>query len=165
MTLAEPEYYLNRSLIFIWLSMSILGLRRYLALMPRLVAYQDMTAKEFAAALDASGFLGAGEPVKVSDVTNAAKANAPFTRNSTPPTRPVRNIVERSRSGFPASTNSRFWPRPRRTPSGCTRRFVGHAPSLIARLRLVKDGGNSKSSLIYPIPDFYYQISSVSPTS
>lgn len=64
-------------------------------------AYQAMTAKEFAAALDETGFRAAGEPVKLSDVTNAAKANAPFIRNSTPPTRPVRNIAEKIKERFP----------------------------------------------------------------
>ncbi|SDO19925.1 DNA polymerase [Afipia sp. GAS231] len=64
-------------------------------------AHQNMTAKEFAAALDETGFLAAGEPIKVSDVTNAAKANAPFIRNSTPPTKPVRKIVQKIRERFP----------------------------------------------------------------
>lgn len=77
-------------------------------------AYQDMTAKEFAAALNEVGFLAAGEAVKVSNVTNAAKANAPFTRNSTPPTRPVRKIVESLKERFPEFDEREILAAPRR---------------------------------------------------
>ncbi|MBR1248934.1 hypothetical protein JQ609_18615 [Bradyrhizobium sp. AUGA SZCCT0169] len=64
-------------------------------------AYQDMTAKEFAAALNEAGFIAVGEEVKVSDVTNAAKPNAPFMRNATPPTKAVRKLVDSLRERFP----------------------------------------------------------------
>jgi hypothetical protein len=63
--------------------------------------HQHLTAKEFAEELNAAGFREAGVEVKVTDVTNAAKPNAPFKPNETPPTRAVRKIIAVLKDRFP----------------------------------------------------------------
>lgn len=64
--------------------------------------HQDMTAKEFATTLNEAGFSAAGVEVSTFDVSNAAKPNAPFSPQSTPSTKPVRQIAENLKQRFPS---------------------------------------------------------------
>jgi hypothetical protein len=65
-------------------------------------AYQSMTAKEFAMALNEAGFRDAGVEVKVYDVNNGAKSTVSFKPHETPSTRPVRQIMEALKRTFPS---------------------------------------------------------------
>jgi hypothetical protein len=75
-------------------------------------AYQHMTAKEFAATLNDAGFREAGVEVKVATVNNAAKPNAPFKRHETPPTRPVKRVMEALKRTFPAVDERELYAEP-----------------------------------------------------
>ncbi len=66
-----------------------------------LLPYQAMTAKEFGAALNETGFWQQASPSRLVMSPTPAKGQRPFTRNSSPPTRPVRKIVESLKEQFP----------------------------------------------------------------